>query len=192
MIYIIRHGQTDWNIEHRTQGQTDIALNTNGIKQADLITEKIANLKIDSIISSDLKRAYMTAQIINKKFNKTIETDKRLREFCFGTLEGIIRDNITQETWDNFNKNPKHYKAETKEEIFNRIKSFIDDLKSININHNTLVVTHGGTIKMIKYYLDNGDNFNNEKFLNEYINLKIKNLDLFIIDEKMNIKKYDL
>ena len=45
---------------------------------------------------------------------------------------------------------------------------------------------------MIKYYLDNGDNFNNEKFLNEYINLKIKNLDLFIIDEKMNFKKYDL
>ena len=107
MIYIIRHGQTDWNIEHRTQGQTDIALNTNGIKQAELITEKIANSKIDSIISSDLKRAYMTAQIINKKFNKKIETDKRLREFCFGTLEGIIRDNITQETWDNFNKNPK-------------------------------------------------------------------------------------
>ena len=180
MIYIIRHGQTDWNIEHRTQGQTDIALNTNGIEQAELIAQKIQNLKIDSIISSDLKRAYMTAQIINKKFNKTIETDKRLREFCFGTLEGIIRDKITQETWKDFNDNPKHYKAETKEEVFNRIKSFINDLKTININQNILFVTHGGTIKMIKYYLDNGDNFNNEKFLNEYINLKIKNLDLFI------------
>ena len=86
MIYIIRHGQTDWNIENRTQGQTDISLNANGIKQAELITKKIENLKIDNIISSDLKRAYMTAQIINKKFNKTIKTDKRLREFCFGTL----------------------------------------------------------------------------------------------------------
>ena len=192
MIYIIRHGQTDWNIEHRTQGQTDIALNTNGIEQAELIAQKIQNLKIDSIISSDLKRAYMTAQIINKKFNKTIETDKRLREFCFGTLEGIIRDKITQETWKDFNDNPKHYKAETKEEVFNRIKSFINDLKTININQNILFVTHGGTIKMIKYYLDNEDNFNNEKFLNEYINLKIKNLELFIIDEKMNFKKYDL
>ena len=103
MIYIIRHGQTDWNIEHRTQGQTDIALNTNGIKQAELITQKIANLKINNIISSDLKRAYMTAQIINKNFNKKIETDKRLREFCFGTLEGITRDKITQEIWNDFN-----------------------------------------------------------------------------------------
>lgn len=192
MIYIIRHGQTDWNIEHRTQGQTDIALNTNGIKQAELITRKIVNLKIDNIISSDLKRAYMTAQIINKNFNKNIKTDKRLREFCFGTLEGITRDKITQEIWDDFNKNPKQFNAETKEEIFNRIKSFIDDIKSNNINKNTLVVTHGGPIRMIKYYLDNGNNFNDKKYLAEYMTLKINNLDLFIIDEEMNLKKCEL
>jgi len=192
MIYIIRHGQTDWNIEHRTQGQTDIALNTNGIKQAELITRKIVNLKIDNIISSDLKRAYMTAQIINKNFNKNIKTDKRLREFCFGTLEGITRDKITQEIWDDFNKNPKQFNAETKKEIFNRIKSFIDDIKSNNINKNTLVVTHGGPIRMIKYYLDNGDNFNDKKYLAEYMTLKINNLDLFIIDEEMNLKKCEL
>ena len=192
MIYIIRHGQTDWNIEHRTQGHTDIALNKNGIEQAGLITQKIANLKIDNVISSDLKRAYMTAQIINKNFNKNIKTDKRLREFCFGTLEGITRDKITQEIWDDFNKNPKQFNAETKEEIFNRIKSFIDDIKSNNINKNTLVVTHGGPIRMIKYYLDNGDNFNDKKYLAEYLTLKINNLDVFIIDEKMNLKRYDL
>ena len=192
MVYIIRHGQTDWNIEKRTQGHTDIALNTDGIKQAELIAEKIADLKIDNIISSDLKRAYMTAQIINKNFNKTIETDKRLREFCFGTLEGITRDKITQEIWDDFNKNPKKFNAETKEEIFNRIKSFIDDIKSNNINKNTLVVTHGGPIRMIKYYLDNGDNFNDKKYLAEYMTLKINNLDLFIIDEEMNLKKCEL
>ena len=192
MIYIIRHGQTDWNIEHRTQGHTDIALNKNGIEQAELITQKIANLKIDNIISSDLKRAYMTAQIINKKFNKTIEEDKRLREFCFGTLEGITRDKITQEIWDDFNQNPKKFNAESKEEIFNRIKSFINDIKSNNINKNILVVTHGGPIRMIKYYLDNGDNFNDKKYLAEYMTLKINNLDVFIIDEKMNLKRYDL
>ena len=192
MIYIIRHGQTDWNIEHRTQGQTDIALNTNGIKQAELITQKISNLKIDSIISSDLKRAYMTAQIINKNFHKAIETDKRLREFCFGTLEGITRDKITQETWEKFNENPKQFNAETKEEIFNKIKSFIKDMKSEIKNKKVLVVTHGGPIRMIKYYLDNGDNYSDKKYLEEYMNLKINNMDLFIIDEKMNLKKYDL
>lgn len=192
MIYIIRHGQTDWNIERRMQGHTDIALNTNGIKQAELIAQKIANLKIDNIISSDLKRAYMTAQIINQNINKNIETDKRLREFCFGTLEGITKDKITQDVWDDFNKNPKQFNAEAREEIFNRIKSIIDDIKSNNINKNTLVVTHGGPIRMIKYYLDNGDNYNDKKYLAEYMTLKINNLDLFIIDEEMNLKKYDL
>lgn len=192
MIYIIRHGQTDWNIEHRIQGKTDIVLNTEGIKQVELITQKIANLKIDSIISSDLKRAYMTAQIINEKFNKTIKADKRLREFNFGALEGITRDQITQEIWEKFDENPKQFNAETKKEVFNRIKSFIDDIKSKNLNKNVLVVTHGGPIRMINYYIDNGDNFNDKKYLDEYVNLKIKNLDLCIIDEKMNFKKYDL
>ena len=134
----------------------------------------------------------MTAQIINKNFNKTIETDKRLREFCFGTLEGITRDKITQEIWDDFNKNPKKYNAETNEEVFIRIKSFINDIKSNNINKNTLVVTHGGTIKTIKYYLDNGDNFNDKKYLEEYMPLKINNLDVFIIYEKMNLERYDI
>ena len=190
MIYIIRHGQTDWNIEHRTQGQTDIDLNANGIKQAEQISLKIANLKIDDIISSDLKRAYMTAQIINRRFNKTIETDKRLREFCFGKLEGIVRDKITKETWKSFDENPKQFNAESREEIFDRIKSFIDD-KAKNINKNILVVTHGGPIRMIKYYLDNGDSYNDKKYLDEYMNLKINNLDLFIIDEKMKLTKYD-
>ena len=192
MIYIIRHGQTDWNIEHRTQGHTDIALNKNGIEQAELMAQKIANLKIDNIISSDLKRAYMTAQIINKKFNKNIETDKRLREFSFGTLEGITRDKITPEIWDNFNKNPKKFKAEKREEIFNRIKNFVNDMKFNNINKNILVVTHGGPIRMIKYYLENGENFNDKKYLAEYMTLKINNLDLFIIDEEMNLIKYNL
>ena len=45
---------------------------------------------------------------------------------------------------------------------------------------------------MIKYYLDNGDNFNDKKYLSEYMTLKINNLDVFIIDEKMNLKRYDL
>lgn len=45
---------------------------------------------------------------------------------------------------------------------------------------------------MIKYYLDNGDNYSDKKYLEEYMNLKINNMDLFIIDEKMNLKKYDL
>ena len=65
-------------------------------------------------------------------------------------------------------------------------------MKSEIKNKKVLVVTHGGPIRMIKYYLDNGDNYSDKKYLEEYMNLKINNMDLFIIDEKMNLKKYDL
>ena len=67
MIYLVRHGQTDWNIEKKTQGHTDIPLNGTGKRQAEELAEKIADLKIDRIISSDLLRARETAEIMNWK-----------------------------------------------------------------------------------------------------------------------------
>ena len=134
----------------------------------------------------------MTAQIINEKFNKVIEKDKRLREFNYGKLEGISRDEITQEMWEKFNENPKKFNAETPHEIFDRIKSFIDELKDENLNTNFLIVTHGGPIRMIDYYLNNGNNFDSKQFLEIYADKKINNLELFTINEKMKFEKYDL
>lgn len=64
MIYIVRHGQTDWNLEGRYQGRTDIDLNETGIKQAEKIRQELKSVKFDKVFSSPLKRAYKTAQII--------------------------------------------------------------------------------------------------------------------------------
>ena len=138
MIYIIRHGQTDWNIEHRTQGHTDIALNINGIKLAELMAQKIANLKIDSIISSDLKRAYMTAQIINKKFNKNIETDKRLRECNYGDLDGehkslVIYEDHIEERFPN---------GESLLDVEKRMREFVSWLKENYDGKSVAIVAH--------------------------------------------------
>lgn len=83
MIYLIRHGETDWNVERKIQGQTDIPLNSNGKQQAEEAANEIANLKIDRIISSDLSRAKETAEIINKKVGAKITFDKRIREVKF-------------------------------------------------------------------------------------------------------------
>ena len=138
MIYIIRHGQTDWNIEHRTQGHTDIALNKNGIEQADLITQKIANLKIDNIISSDLKRAYMTAQIINKKFNKTIEEDKRLRECNYGEYDGQDKKLVV---YEEHIENP-FPNGESLKDVERRMYSFINYLKENFYDKKIGIVAH--------------------------------------------------
>ena len=192
-IITIQHTQSIHHTNGMVGSWTDWDLSELGVQQAWKIGEKLKKElagKKFKMYSSDLKRAYMTAQIINKKFNKNIETDKRLREFSFGTLEGITREKITPEIWDDFNKNPKKFNAEKREEIFKRIKSFINDIKSND--KNILVVTHGGPIRMIKYYLENGESFNDKKYLAEYMTLKINNLDLFIIDEEMNLIKKNL
>lgn len=187
MIYLVRHGQTDWNLEKKTQGHTDIPLNENGRKQAEKVAERIEDLKIDRIISSDLLRAKETAEIINKKFGKNITYDSRIREINYGVLEGIPRDTLTQDIWDTFNTKPEELKAENKIHVYNRIKSFFNDLK--NSKDNILIVTHGGALRMIMYYAQNKNDFDNTKYLKEFNNAKINNADIFEWNNELRVYK---
>ena len=79
-LYVIRHGQTDWNVAGKCQGMTDIELNSTGIKQAEQARNEITNYKIDLIICSPLKRARKTAEIINEVTNCKIISDERIIE----------------------------------------------------------------------------------------------------------------
>ena len=161
MIYLIRHGQTDWNVERRIQGQTDIPLNENGKKQVEEISEKIAKLKIDKIFSSDLSRARETAEIINRKIGAKIVYDKRLREVNYGEYEGIKVDKFTDKEWEIFNEFPEKINGESRKQVYDRVKNFI---KEINEDENTLIVTHGGSLRMMLYYTNNKDNFDKESY----------------------------
>ena len=90
-IYVVRHGQTDWNKENKLQGNTDIELNDNGRKQALDLKGELKNIDYDIIISSPLKRAIQTAELINN--NKPIIIEDNLRERSFGDFE---RDGISR------------------------------------------------------------------------------------------------
>ena len=92
MIYIVRHGQTDWNLEGRYAGRIDISLNDKGIEQANIIKEELKDVKFDKVFSSPLIRAYETAQII---CNNKIIKDDRIIERCNGDLEGKLKTQIT-------------------------------------------------------------------------------------------------
>ena len=81
MIYFVRHGETDYNLEGIVQGQLDIPLNKKGIHQANEIKNKLKDLDIDIIFSSPLLRAKQTAEIINENLNVKIKYDERLKEF---------------------------------------------------------------------------------------------------------------
>ena len=85
MIYVVRHGQTDWNLQGRCQGWHDIELNQTGIEQAEKLAKLLADVKFDVCFSSPLKRAVKTAQTI---YDGNIILDQRIIERGNGELEG--------------------------------------------------------------------------------------------------------
>ena len=180
MIYLVRHGQTDWNVEHRTQGHLDIPLNETGRNEAKICKEELVGVKIDKIISSDLSRAKETAAIINENFSLPITYDARLRELNFGDLQGVLAKDISEKDWYLLNHEPHKIHAEPLVDVFKRMKSFFDE---IDPKKNTLVVGHGGTVRMAMYLSHNLTSFNQEKFEKICLGFKIKNTEIFKWDK---------
>ena len=148
-IYVTRHGQTDWNVQGKTQGRADIELNEVGIKQAKQTKEELKNIDIDLIICSPLKRAKKTAEIINEGRNIQIIFDNQIIERNFGEFEG--KKIKFDEFWD-YNAHPRYQRAETIQEIISRISNFLDKIKEEYKDKNVLLVTHGGVSIAINCY----------------------------------------
>ncbi len=89
-VYIVRHGETDWNLKWKLQGQTDTELNDYGRELAFKTAEGLKDVCFDRIFSSPLKRAYDTADIIRRDRKIPVETDRRLCEVGFGINEGKL------------------------------------------------------------------------------------------------------
>lgn len=89
MLYIVRHGKTEWNALHKLQGRTDISLNDEGRLMAQQACDEYKTLNIDVCYCSPLVRAVETAQIVLKNRDIPIIKDERLIEMSFGTYEGI-------------------------------------------------------------------------------------------------------
>lgn len=161
-FYIIRHGQTNWNKKGKIQGKTDIELNEEGIEQAKEARKNLENCDIDLIISSPLKRARKTAEIINETRKAPIVFDKALEERGFGEFEGKIRKEIHDEILDseilaNYNLNKQYKGVETIHDLCDRVWNLIDELKEEYHDKNILLVTHGGVTRAINGYF-NGPN----------------------------------
>ena len=97
-LYIIRHGETEWNKIGRYQGITDVPLNDNGIAQAKACANALKDVHFDRILSSDLSRALVTAETIRGNRNVDITVDSRLREIDFGDWEKLLFSEI-EERW---------------------------------------------------------------------------------------------
>ena len=160
-LYIIRHGETDWNKERRLQGQSDTELNEYGVKLAEVTSEAIKDIKFDYIFSSPLKRAYRTAEILRRDRNIEIVTDDRLKEIGFGINEGVPASEITEDFHYFFDAPDKYVPAqggETYEQLCVRSRDFIDSIivpLSIKEPDSTVLITaHGALNKSIMIYLN--------------------------------------
>jgi len=168
-IYVIRHGQTDWNIENRLQGQSESLLNDTGIAQANMAKIKLANIDFDLIISSSSKRAISTTNIINSDKNTSVKLDKRLLERSYGNLEGLYGNQINiSELWS-LNSPTKNPTVETIDSLFSRVTSLLDELKNSYKNEQILLSTHSGTSIAISCY------FNDIPKDGNLLNLGLKN-----------------
>ena len=171
MIHIVRHGQTDWNVEGRYQGRLDIDINEKGIEQAKIMRDELLNVKFDKVISSPLKRAIQTAQIISQFDNVgDIIIDERIIERCNGELEGKLKTEIPQNI--DFNDPNTGYGIETITDFRKRIKDFCDELKNNYKDEDVLVVTHGGVSIYIRCY------FEGEPEKHNYLKYKMKNCEV--------------
>ena len=152
-LYIIRHGQTEWNITHKIQGKTDIPLNEEGRRQVEEAREIFNDIDIDLIICSTLDRAKETCRIINKDKNIPVIYDERICERNFGTLEGTDINNVDFDELIKYRLNKKIENGESVQQFFNRIYTFLSELESTyKNNERILLVTHGGVSRAINCY----------------------------------------
>ena len=146
---IVRHGETDWNLDGKKQGQTETILNETGLKQAKDLAEKLATEKIDVIYSSDLPRALETAKEINRFHKLKIRKTNLLREINLGDCNGLtseeMRENFPE--WrklkDAEPEKTPYPNGESHTDVQARIKEFLKQIT--NEKHKTvLIVAHQG------------------------------------------------
>ena len=156
MIYITRHGQTNWNVQKKVMGRCDEPLNETGLSQAEETRNNLMNTDVDLIICSPLKRAKQTAEIINRDRNIPIIYDERIIERDFGEFEGMEQKDFDFHGYWDYYKNLKFEKAENIREFFERVYGFLDEITEKYKDKNVLLVAHGGiSIPVECYFRDN-------------------------------------
>lgn len=150
MLYIMRHGRTDWNDCHKLQGRTNIPLNENGRTMAAEASEKYADIHFDVCFCSPLVRARETAEIFLKGRDIEIITDDRLKEMSFGIYEGIQNSfDIPDCPVNVLFWTPEKYGGveggETLEELYARTGEFLRDkvYPLIEEGKDVLIIGHG-------------------------------------------------
>jgi broad specificity phosphatase PhoE len=159
-ITLVRHGQSTWNERSLIQGQNDQAeLTPQGREEALAVAETLKSVGFTHIISSDLQRARETAAIIATVLELNVSDDIRLRERCFGALEGqplSLLDPASSGISNGVLLDPdaRPTGGESFRDVVERAGSFLDETLDSLGDARILVATHGGTIRALHAYVE--------------------------------------
>jgi broad specificity phosphatase PhoE len=158
-IILVRHGETEWNIQQRYQGHTDIELNQTGINQAKKLARELNSEKIDAIYSSDLNRAVQTATIIADGRKLPIHKLRDLRECSFGIWEGKtfkeMEEKFPEEVARIKGDPVKQIRSggESRDQLCIRVEKAVQQIIDKHPNQTVLIVAHGGALAVTMEYI---------------------------------------
>ncbi|CDL87653.1 2,3-diphosphoglycerate-dependent phosphoglycerate mutase GpmB [Xenorhabdus cabanillasii] len=148
-VYLVRHGETEWNVARRIQGQSDSPLTEIGRRQALLVAQRIQSENITHVITSDLGRTRETAEIIAKACGCEVILEPRLREINMGVLENRELSSLTQEeeSWRKSlvdgTPNGRIPEGESMNEVCSRMRAALESCLDLPTGSRPLLVSHG-------------------------------------------------
>ena len=144
-ILLARHGETDWNRDGVFQGHADPPLNEAGREQARELARRLRAVHIDAVYSSDLRRAYQTAEIVAAAKGLSVVAEPGLREVDVGSWSGLTRAEIAER----FPGVPRH-DGETEEAHRERVVAAVTRIARAHAGESVLVVSHGGSLRALR------------------------------------------
>ncbi len=179
-LFLVRHGETEWNKASKVQGSMDTELSDLGLKQAELLAKRLETEDIEVVYSSSLKRALRTAEIAARYNRCNVVKSEEYHEIRLGPWEGLTINEIKEKYSEHFRtyrEDPANFKlpgAETFLDLTARTYNAINEIVRENKGRNILLVSHGTAIKAAIIRILGIDIVNYSKF-------KIDNASISII-----------
>ena len=157
-LYLIRHGETDWNVEGRWQGHADVPLNERGLQQAAHIAQQLSRAGLAAIYSSDLQRALDTARALSAATRLPVQTDPRLREINQGEWQGLLAEEVEARygeilrlrRLDPLDAGPPG--GETVKQVLDRVIAAIEEIRRKHPLERVAVVSHGFALALVRVH----------------------------------------
>ena len=157
-IVLVRHGETLWNSEGKIQGHLDSPLTETGLKQAKALAERLKSERFVAVYSSDLSRAYQTAQCISQKNGLPILVKTCLRERNFGIFQGVVKKELHIKFPSEFPHYHTHQpdyvipEGESPRQFLERCGRCFEEIAHKHPGERVLVVAHGGVLNSLLIY----------------------------------------